>query len=178
MRSPLPPLPITIAFGRPSRLDLSVGAAALGVLLASLVGTQVRAGSGFTLPRPPATPPPARAGSLLTVTTSAVGATVTIDGQPVGTAPLSVAVNPGPHAVTVQHPDALTETQTIEVPAEGSTVAVAQWRGHPALRVLQPSLPGAAIADASFLADGRLGLIVNLPGDERQAWTLDPADSG
>jgi len=43
------------------------------------------------------------------------------------------------------------------------------------VHTLKPALPGAAIADATFLDDGRVGLTISLPGDERQAWTLDPA---
>jgi hypothetical protein len=50
------------------------------------------------------------------------------------------------------------------------------WRTQPGLHTLMPALPGAAIADTTFLADGWLGLVVTQPGDERQAWTLDPAN--
>jgi hypothetical protein len=179
MRSPLPPLPITISFGRPGRRDLGVSVGALGVLLAGLISTHAAAGSGLTLLRPSATPPTVP-DTLLTVTASVIGASVTIDGQPIGLAPVSSRVTPGQHLVTAQYTNAVAETQTIQAPAEGSGVRVALtlWRSYPAVRLLQPTLPGAAIVNATFLTDGRLGLVVNLPGDERQAWTLDPADHG
>jgi hypothetical protein len=78
--------------------------------------------------------------------------------------------------LAVQHPDAVTETHSIEVGLAHKALDLRLWRVQPTVRALRPALPGAAIADASFLVDGRLGLVVSLPGDERQAWTLDPAN--
>jgi hypothetical protein len=150
---------------------------AVGVLLAGTVGAQGAASNGLIPLRPTATPSPA-SGSLLTVTALPLDASVAIDGQPAGLAPVSTAVTPGQHLLTVQQPDAVGESETIEVPAEGSTVAVTLWRRQPKAHALKPSLPGAAIADITFLTDGRLGLIVSLPGNEHQAWTLDPFAHG
>lgn len=87
---------------------------------------------------------------------------------------VSAAVTPGEHMVTVQQPDAVTETQAVEVPAEGSTVELTLWRSHPAVRLLQPFLLGAAIADAMFLTEDRLGLVVSLPGNKRPGLDARP----
>jgi hypothetical protein len=91
-----------------------------------------------------------------------------------GTTPASLELAPGPHQLTLQAParsprsSRLTSARRRE--ARRSPVA-----GLPVVRALRPALHGAQIADATFLADGRLGLVVSLPGDERQAWTLDPS---
>jgi dipeptidyl aminopeptidase/acylaminoacyl peptidase len=67
-------------------------------------------------------------------------------------------------------------SRSIEIGLGHEVLDLQLWRMHPAVKALQPALPGAAIADARFLVDGRLGLVVSLPGEERQAWTLDPAN--
>src|SRR5206468_4095335 len=68
------------------------------------------------------------------------------------------------------------EERRVELVTAGATLDVPLWRNHPSMRALRPALPGAQIADATLLPDGRLGLVVGLPGDERQAWTLDPGN--
>lgn len=75
----------------------------------------------------------------------------------------------------LQAQDAIGETRTIDVGADGSHLALSLWRTHPSVTYLKPPLPGAVLSDAVFLAHGRLALRVALPDGERQAWTLDPA---
>jgi len=163
-------LPVTIAVGRPSRVELL--AAALGV------GVALTAGSALLLlVRHPASPAaPVEPVAPLVVISSPAGASVLIDSHSQGTTPATVALPLGPHQVVIQGADAIPESRDIKLPADGASVSVPLWRAHPLVHTLKPALPGAAIADATFLDDGRLGLIISLPGDERQAWTLDPAD--
>jgi dipeptidyl aminopeptidase/acylaminoacyl peptidase len=47
------------------------------------------------------------------------------------------------------------------------------WLQTPHVQRLRPTFPGATIADARFLADGRVTFLLALPGDERQLWLLD-----
>jgi hypothetical protein len=63
-------------------------------------------------------------------------------------------------------------------------VDVALWRTQPTAVKLRPAYPGAAIADAQFLTDGRIALVLLLPASAgavsnqiplREAWLLDPA---
>ena len=66
------------------------------------------------------------------------------------------------------------ETRTTEVDSAGTRLQIGLWRAHPSVAYLKPPLPGAALSDARFLADGRLALELTLLDRERQAWTLDP----
>ncbi|MBK9036258.1 MAG: PEGA domain-containing protein [Myxococcales bacterium] len=77
---------ITIEFGEPQAVDLTVAA-----------------GRG-----------------TLVVASNAPGATVTIDGRPVGTTPWSGAVEAGHHVVVIAAPGYTTTERAIEVPADGS----------------------------------------------------------
>jgi len=172
-------LPVTIAVGRPSRVELLV--AALGLI--GVVGGTLTAG-WWPTPVPalllagsrPASPTtPAAPTAPLVVISSPAGASVLVDGHLQETAPATVALPLGPHQVVIQGADAIPESRDIQLTADGARLTVPLWRAHPLVHTLKPALPGAAIADATFLDDGRLGLIVSLPGDERQAWTLDPA---
>ena len=48
------------------------------------------------------------------------------------------------------------------------------WLWTPQAQLLRPTFPGATIAGATFLADGRIALTISLPpDDERQTWLLD-----
>jgi len=168
-------LPVTIAVGRPSRVELLVAALGVGVALAA--GWWLTAGSASPLlVRHPASPAaPVEPTASLVVISSPTGASVLIGGHSQETTPATVALPLGPHQVVIQGADAISESRDIQLPADGASVSVPLWRAHPLVHTLKPALPGAAIADATFLDDGRLGLIVSLPGDERQAWTLNPA---
>jgi len=126
--------------------------------------------------RPTAPPEETPSTAPLSVTSTPGGATVLVDGQEQGKTPVTLAVAPGHHEVVLRAPDAIDELRSIDVAPEGFRLAVPLWRAHPLAHTLRPALPGAAIADAMFLDDGRVGLTISLPGDERQAWTLNPAD--
>lgn len=48
------------------------------------------------------------------------------------------------------------------------------WLWTPEVQQLRPTFPGATIAGAAFLTDGRIALTIALPpDDERQTWLLD-----
>jgi len=64
--------------------------AALGLVLAI---------TGCDAAPPPSLPPPGPGATPLTVTTTPPGAAVTINGVPVGQAPVTVTVSPGPKRV-------------------------------------------------------------------------------
>jgi hypothetical protein len=164
-------LPFTITPGRPSRGELLVLVGGL-LLLASAVGGLV------WWRRAMAPPPPVLASAptaLLIVTSMPDGAHLVVDGTDQGTTPATLHLAPGPHDLTLQAAGAVAEQRHVDLDATGAALDVGLWHDHPTVQALQPALPGAAIADATFLADGRVGLVVSLPGDERQAWTLDPS---
>jgi hypothetical protein len=143
-----------------------------------LVGAGVLLHEGVSVPigiSAPASPLTTAIGQL-DVSTSPPGSELYVDGRGVGSSPAQLDVTLGRHTLAVQHPDAVTETHSIEVGLAHKALDLQLWRVQPTVRALRPALPGAAIADARFLVDGRLGLVVSLPGDERQAWTLDPAN--
>jgi len=118
----------------------------------------------------------------LRVDSDPANAHVIIDGRERGVTPLVVQVTPGLHAVGLKHPDALDELRRVDVTEDGAELDVNLWRRRPTSVRLRPPYPGSTIADASFLGDGRIALIVTLPerasngtiGAWREAWLLDP----
>src|SRR5438067_1596508 len=144
-------LPVTFVFGRPSRAELlTIGGCA--VLVVSAV-----AWSRTTAQQPapaPDVPPPQTA--LLEITSAPSGASVFVDGQALGTTPASGAVELGQHAIVLRAQDAIDETRSVDVGADGFSLAVSVWRAHPSVTYVKPPLPGAMLADAVFLTDGRL----------------------
>jgi hypothetical protein len=129
---------------------------------------------------------PTGGGVPLRVTTQPPGARVLLDGRDRGKAPLVIAVQPGAHDLVVKHPDALEEARQVDVGPEGGVVQVALWSRRPEATRLHPAVPGATIADAAFLADGRVALTMALPEHQqagtaaslRESWLLDPAPAG
>src|SRR6266566_1824321 len=166
----LPQLPITFVFGRPTRLEL-LGLSGCALLVVSAVAW-ARTAAQQPPPAPAEPPPPETA--QLEITSTPSGADVSIDGQPRGLTPATVAVVPGRHDIVLQAQDAIVESRSVDVGVDGFSLALSLWRTHPSVTYLKPPLPGALLSDVVFLADGRLALQVGLPDGERQAWTLDP----
>jgi hypothetical protein len=162
-------LPFSFTLGRPTRAELLVLSGCALLILSAVVWV------GGAAQPPPAAPAALQPELLpLEITSTPGGAQVLVDGELDGTTPTTVAVVPGRHTVVLRHPEAIDEARTIEVGADGASVAVELWRAHPSIVYLKPPLPGALLSDARFLEDGRLSLQVVLPDGERQAWTLEP----
>ena len=123
----------------------------------------------------PHSPPQVTAGALDIAGTPA-GAMVAIDGRPSGRVPGRLTAPAGRHQVTVTAPGYLSETQAIDMPPAGAVPITAElWLAQPRTAQLLPPLPGATLAGANFLADGRVALQVAMPlGDERQLWIDGP----
>jgi len=167
MRLSLPPLPITISLGRPSRAELLVLGGALLLLAAA---------ASLLVSWRQATAPPQATTARLSVSTTPSGARVLIDGQQVGTTPGTLDVALGPHDLTLSAPHAIDDTEHVDLGPAGASLDVVLWRDRPVIRYLRPALPGALLADALFWDDGQLALSLLLPGGERQAWTLAPEE--
>ena len=85
--------------------------------------------------------------------------------------------------MTLRRSGELEATRELDVPAAGATLDVALWHTQPTAVKLRPAYPGAAIADAQFLTDGRIALVLLLPASGgaisvqpplREVWLLDP----
>lgn len=159
----------------PIRLALAVLVAALA---AGVVGLWL-AGFGGTLRgllpggRAVAGGPP---GELI-VTSDPPGTGLIVDGSVRGRTPLTLSLPSGERHLVLRLAGYADLPLTVEV-AAGRTSAVAGilWRATPVVRQLRPPLPGASIAGAQFLDDGRVALTVTLPpGAEQQIWIVDDA---
>jgi dipeptidyl aminopeptidase/acylaminoacyl peptidase len=110
----------------------------------------------------------------LQVTSVPAGASIEVDGRSYGRTPATIRVPAGERRVTLRldaHADA-----TYRVHASRNETAILDaelWLQTPRIQRLRPTFPGATIADARFLADGRVTFLLALPGDERQLWLLD-----
>ncbi len=123
----------------------------------------------------PAGPGPEVGGATLRVESDPPRATVELDGRARGHTPLTVAVAPGEHRVGLRLDGYAEATYSVRLETgQSATLAGELWLRSPEVRRLRPAFPGAAIAGATFLDDGRIALAVALPpGDERQLWLLD-----
>ena len=115
-------------------------------------------------------------GAPLLVSSTPTGATVLIDGRDRGRTPTTLHLPTGAYQVLLRHPAAFDGVYRPDVPPSGTGLAAELWRRDPIASRVRPTFPGATVAGAAFLDDGRVALAVALPPDgERQAWLLDPA---
>ncbi|HEY3081213.1 MAG TPA: PEGA domain-containing protein [Chloroflexota bacterium] len=116
-------------------------------------------------------------GARLRVDSSPPAATVRVDGHDRGSTPVDLVLAPGEHDLRLSRPghaDALHRVRLIH--GETSSLAAELWSDAPMSRRLRPTLPGAAVSDSGFLADGRVALTLSVPpAGERQVWVLDAA---
>lgn len=82
------------------------------------------------------------------------GAEVRIDGTRRGQTPAVLGVSPGVHELTLRHPEAMESVRSIDVPAEGTALAISLWRRRPEVLPIRPVYPGASLVDVRFVADG------------------------
>lgn len=113
----------------------------------------------------------------LAVTSAPPGAAVLVGGKVRGYTPLTLALPAGERQVVLRQPGYADLPLAARVdPARPAAVHGLLWRQQPLARRIRPPLPGATLAGAQFLADGRVALTVTLPpGEEHQVWVLDAA---
>jgi hypothetical protein len=111
----------------------------------------------------------------LGITTQPAGAGISVDGHERGRAPANIGVAPGRHTLVVEAPKFISARHEVTVGSDGASLAISLWAREPQLTHLRPTYPGASIAAASFVSDGRIGVLIELPAGGREAWLLDPA---
>lgn len=117
-------------------------------------------------------------GAPVALTSLPAGASTWIDGQARGQTPLSLGLPPGTHTLLVRQPGYVDVQTRLDVPPAGTSFETRLWPQQASASRLRPTFPGATIADAGFLGDGRVVLTVALPStDERQAWLFDPTSN-
>lgn len=111
----------------------------------------------------------------LVVSSTPPGAHVEIDGAQRGDTPVTVRIAPGEHQVRLLDARYLPISDDIRVQRDQSTTLhLDLWRRNPIVRELHPSFPGATIASANFLRDGRIAVVEALPpGDVDELWVID-----
>ncbi|GEM_PF-1287191 len=150
----------------------------LGVVTLGMVVMVVTTTSVVLLNRH-ATTPNVLPSATLYVTSAPAGATVLVDGRQRGRTPMQLTVPPGDRRLTFQGSRVVPATvDVLAVARQVVEVRGTLWLRTPATELLRPPFPGASIATAGFLADGRVWLTAALPaGDERQLW-VRPHDGG
>src|SRR5581483_9676690 len=115
------------------------------------------------------------ANAALRVTSTPPGAIVEVDGRAGALTPADLTLAPGEHRVTVRREGYTDATFRIGAqPGQTGIVTADLWLQKPLAQRLRPTFPGATIANADFLADGRVALSLTLPpGDEQQLWLID-----
>jgi hypothetical protein len=118
----------------------------------------------------------------LTVQTEPAGARIVLDGRVRGHSPLQLHTSIGRHTVLVDADDSISTVELVDVAVTGTVLHVALWKRHPTVQHLRPPYPGAQLADAAFLADGGVQVVVTL-GDRqsgqparqaRESWLMEP----
>jgi hypothetical protein len=91
-----------------------------------------------------------------------------------------VAVASGEHQVVLRRDGSATVASRVRAEAGRPAHLLAElWLRRPQVHRLRPPYPGAVLADARFLADGRVVLAVELPpSGERQLWLADGRGAG
>ena len=113
--------------------------------------------------------------ATLRVSSDPSGALVEIGGRRLGRTPVELRLAAGDHRVTLHRDGYADAISSASLDSGGRADLHADlWLWTPQAQLLRPTLPGATIAGATFLADGRIALTVSLPpDDERQTWLLD-----
>lgn len=111
----------------------------------------------------------------LVASSTAPGAQVEIDGTQRGETPFTVRIAPGEHHIRLVDTRYLPISDDIRIRRDQTTtIHLDLWRRAPVVRELHPSFPGATIASAYFLRDGRIAVVEALPpGDVNELWVTD-----
>lgn len=166
-------LPFTIVVEPPTRAELRrvgrfwwVGAIVVGLIVVELAVAILASPLPWRQPDPSAT---------LDVQTVPDGATVDLDGRVRGLTPAQLALPPGGHHVTLRRDGYADASYDVTLSGGQTTSLVTDlWLQSPEVDELRPPFPGAAVASADFLRDGRVVLTVTVGTDgDRQAWLVD-----
>ena len=113
--------------------------------------------------------------ATLRVSSDPSGALVEIGGRRLGRTPVELRLAAGDHRVTLHRDGYADAISSASLDSGGRADLHADlWLWTPRAQLLRPTFPGATIAGAMFLADGRIALTIALPpDDERQTWLLD-----
>jgi hypothetical protein len=121
----------------------------------------------------------------LTVQTEPPGARLVLDGRARSRTPLQIHTSIGRHAVLLEADDSISMSEPVYVAITGSVLDVALWTRHPTVHRLRAPYPGAQVADAAFVADGGVQLVVALADRQagqparqvRESWLIEPASA-
>ena len=113
--------------------------------------------------------------ATLQVTSDPNGASIDVDGRALGHTPAELRLAAGDHRVTLHRDGYADAVSSVSLTYGGeSNLHADLWLWMPEVQQLRPTFPGATIAGAAFLTDGRIALTIALPpDDERQTWLLD-----
>lgn len=167
-------VPYTVVFEPPSRQELRALLRMRRVWLAGLL-VMLAIGSALAVTAFARTDALASGPVVsLTVSSHPDGARVWLDGRERGNAPLELAVTPGAHQLTLRAPEVLDSHFALQVGETGGHLDAHLIRREPISTRVRPSLPGATVTDARLLADGTLGLSIQIQRGQLDAWRLDP----
>ncbi|MCC6177458.1 MAG: PEGA domain-containing protein [Chloroflexi bacterium] len=166
-------LPFSIAVEAPGRAQLRRAARKPWVWIAGIVviaGVAVAVAAYVQFRRTEAV-----GEATLRVTSDPSGASVDIGDRKLGRTPAALRLGAADHRVTLHRDGYEDAIRSVSLTFGGESELHADlWRWTPEVQQLRPTFPGATIAGADFLADGRIALAIALPpDDERQTWLLD-----
>ncbi len=120
---------------------------------------------------------PSNPGGTILLESSPDGARVEVDAQNQGSTPVRVAVSPGTHHVALRLEGYMPTSASVHVEENAvTTVSTHLWLATARGQRVRAVFPGAVISQASFLGDGNLALILQLPSaGGREVWVADPS---
>ncbi|HLZ09117.1 MAG TPA: PEGA domain-containing protein, partial [Chloroflexota bacterium] len=113
--------------------------------------------------------------AALDLQTEPDGAVIEVDGRVRGSTPALLALSPGDHHIMLRQ-DGYADASYDVTLSGGQTTSLRTglWLVSPEVDELRPPFPGASIASADFLRDGRVALTVAVgTNGDRQAWAVD-----
>jgi len=165
-------LPLEILF-EPPRVELRTGAKIVGgvatvAMIVGIVGAVAIVKLGFT-----ARPQDTGLGTLQVVSVPS-GAVIEEDGRDLGRTPALLSLPAGEHRIAVRADGYSAATYQVDLVAGETTALNADlWLQSAAGQQFRSPLPGATIANAAFLSNGDVALLLTLPSStERQLWVI------
>src|SRR5712692_6321305 len=126
-------------------------------LWAAVGGAVALAAAAVLVWRPPMQVGDQNLDAELQVSSVPIGASIEVDGRAYGRTPATIRLPAGERRVTLRLDSHADTTYRIQARRNETTTLDAElWLQTPRIQRLRPTLPGATIADARFLADGRV----------------------